>query len=97
MTVYQAVKQILERHPNARDKYNMLVNVYLYEYCEWDWELLPCVESITRAFREVVKNHQELWPSRKIEELRNNRYEEAVVSRGNSIVSGSWQFPLDPK
>lgn len=86
MKLTEKVEWLLVNVPETRDSYNKLVNRFLYDLCEWDRILLPCVESITRAYRTVVKNKPELWPTTRIAKVRNSRYEEAVSTRWASIA-----------
>lgn len=77
MTVKHNIKLLVEKHPEVKDNYNLLSILY-WEKFEGakiikDIEMCTPSESITRAFRSLVRSgHIELSE----ETRKNRRYEE---------------------
>lgn len=85
MTAFATVQKLLEMYPQSRESYNELVRNYLYYFCEWMWSKLPPVETICRAYRDVIKAYPQLWPCKEVAEAREREYDGAVATRWKSI------------
>lgn len=81
-TLHNNVKALLERFPDSRDSYQVLVNFYWY-YIDGLHRFIPrevlkdltSPESITRAYRKVVTQHPHLQPSAKTRRQRDEQLE----------------------
>ncbi len=100
----ETVKKILEKYPATRDNNDSLYVAYGLEkgvISETEaFELVVTLvriwvyESITRARRKVVELHPELWPSKRVAKLRQEKEERAVLTRWASIADDRRYPPL---
>jgi len=81
-TLQANVKALLERFPESRDSYQILVNFFWY-YVDGLHRFIPrevlkdltSPESITRAYRKVVTDNPSLQPSAKTRLQRDQQLE----------------------
>jgi len=92
-TLEQRVERILERHPGARSDYRLLVlyswfyqsgNRAFLQFSPRQLSLMASPESITRAYRHIVRGRPDLAATPEVQELRQQREEALRLHYGRA-------------
>ena len=82
MTLRDFVRKLIHKHPSARNDYRLLVtyawfyqtgNHSFTQFSPRQLKLMSSPESITRAFRALIRDEPELGPDEEVTNLRANR------------------------